>query len=529
MDSGEFSALTTDKTHLGGSAVNRTPKARARAIERGHSLPDGSFPISDGADLRRAVNAYGRAKDKEAAKKHIIKRAKELGKERFLPESWGVPVPKPEAAVVESLKKKATAISLAKAYCVYQRGLEEFTNLPASVVSADQYAHARVNRFLRLVNGERAFAGYTQDDDLLPVGELAYTREFKEWMHPRGRDGQWIEKLGRVKIFDFPDSTKNPRLGEVVDTLENGIYVRMDDNNKVEIHQKDVIEESDSIARLDRPAHAQLPVSKPNTKEIIYREPIEEDYNLPGINKGAKDLIVAENGGGLVYGKYRDSQNRLKTVYSTDYDEITKREKFLRSQRLFEIISALDATLDKSDIKNDTAVVVRLIRHTGLRPGSEKETRARVKAYGATTLESRHVVQQEDGSVRLVFIGKEGVPQDHLIDDPQLAKALLDRRSKDPNQQLFKTNDTKLNHYIKDALGEEFTTKDLRTLKANAVALAIMSSMSPPNTKAEFIELRREVSIEVSEVLGNNPAMALKAYINPMVFAVWIKDPAWLQ
>jgi hypothetical protein len=37
------------------------------------ALPDGSFPIENVADLKRAIKAHGRSKDIEAAKKHIEK------------------------------------------------------------------------------------------------------------------------------------------------------------------------------------------------------------------------------------------------------------------------------------------------------------------------------------------------------------------------------------------------------------------------------------------------------------------------
>jgi hypothetical protein len=61
---------------------------RKAAAKKGHALPDGSFPINSVADLKNAVHAYGRAKDKEAAKAHIIKRAKALGATAELPEDW---------------------------------------------------------------------------------------------------------------------------------------------------------------------------------------------------------------------------------------------------------------------------------------------------------------------------------------------------------------------------------------------------------------------------------------------------------
>lgn len=61
---------------------------RRDMADSGDALPDGSFPISDEADLENAIQAFGRAKDKAAAKKHIMKRAAELNAEDMIPESW---------------------------------------------------------------------------------------------------------------------------------------------------------------------------------------------------------------------------------------------------------------------------------------------------------------------------------------------------------------------------------------------------------------------------------------------------------
>lgn len=61
---------------------------RQELADKGHALPDGSFPIENETDLENAIQAYGRAKDKEKAKKHIIRRAKELGATDKLPEDW---------------------------------------------------------------------------------------------------------------------------------------------------------------------------------------------------------------------------------------------------------------------------------------------------------------------------------------------------------------------------------------------------------------------------------------------------------
>jgi uncharacterized membrane protein YkoI len=61
---------------------------RMSMAEEGMALEDGSFPIKNVEDLRNAIMAYGRAKDKAAAKAHIMKRAEELDAADMIPESW---------------------------------------------------------------------------------------------------------------------------------------------------------------------------------------------------------------------------------------------------------------------------------------------------------------------------------------------------------------------------------------------------------------------------------------------------------
>lgn len=61
---------------------------RDKMVESGMALPDGSYPIKDKEDLSNAIQAFGRAKDKEKAKRHIMKRARELDAEDMIPENW---------------------------------------------------------------------------------------------------------------------------------------------------------------------------------------------------------------------------------------------------------------------------------------------------------------------------------------------------------------------------------------------------------------------------------------------------------
>lgn len=76
-----------------------TGKEREKAAASGAALPDGSFPIHTTEDLHNAVQAYGRAKDKGKARAHIKSRAKALGAEHMLPDTWG------KAKTADDLKK----------------------------------------------------------------------------------------------------------------------------------------------------------------------------------------------------------------------------------------------------------------------------------------------------------------------------------------------------------------------------------------------------------------------------------------
>ena len=75
----------------------RTARSRSRYFNkdkreelatRGWALPWGGYPIEDFGDLKRAIRAIGRAKDRRATIAHVIRNAKRLGRERFVPSAW---------------------------------------------------------------------------------------------------------------------------------------------------------------------------------------------------------------------------------------------------------------------------------------------------------------------------------------------------------------------------------------------------------------------------------------------------------
>jgi DNA topoisomerase IB len=147
------------------------------------------------------------------------------------------------------------------------------------------------------------------------------------------------------------------------------------------------------------------------------------------------------------------------------------------------------------------------------------------KAYGATTLRADHATLNDDGTVTLAFIAKEGIPVEYVIDDPELVGYIKSRLAKKPapDDLLFEgANSTKTMSLLRDASGVPgIKNHDLRTLLANRLAAAALDDWTPPPpaTPKEFAALRKKVGEFVSAQLRNKPAQALASYINPAVFA----------
>lgn len=88
------------------------PKAkRDKLAKEGKALPDGSFPIENEADLKKAIQAYGRASNKTAARKHIMKRARALGKADLIPDSWKSAQSAAVASSVEDLRSRTATFA----------------------------------------------------------------------------------------------------------------------------------------------------------------------------------------------------------------------------------------------------------------------------------------------------------------------------------------------------------------------------------------------------------------------------------
>jgi len=78
---------------------------RMEMAKGGMAMADGSYPIKDEEDLKMAIMAVGRAKDQDEAKMHCMKRAKELGKDDMIPESWNSEKPNEKVLLDDEAKE----------------------------------------------------------------------------------------------------------------------------------------------------------------------------------------------------------------------------------------------------------------------------------------------------------------------------------------------------------------------------------------------------------------------------------------
>ena len=78
---------------------------RKKMAESGEAMDDGGYPIKTRADLKNAVQAFGRAKDPAATKKHIIARAKALDATDLLPADWSGSTKSDKGAAIGALRK----------------------------------------------------------------------------------------------------------------------------------------------------------------------------------------------------------------------------------------------------------------------------------------------------------------------------------------------------------------------------------------------------------------------------------------
>jgi len=151
-------------------------------------------------------------------------------------------------------------------------------------------------------------------------------------------------------------------------------------------------------------------------------------------------------------------------------------------------------------------------------------------SYGLATLQREHVLVSK-GVATFDYPAKSGVRRTHTVSDEacvELLGSLLKRRGGPPQLLAFRErrrwhplHSDDITAYLKAQIGERFSAKDFRTWNGTVLAAVGVASAADSGSDGAGRSGTRVISRvvrDVSEVLGNTPAVARRAYIDPRVF-----------
>ncbi|MHA6333158.1 DNA topoisomerase IB [Qipengyuania sp. CAU 1752] len=225
-----------------------------------------------------------------------------------------------------------------------------------------------------------------------------------------------------------------------------------------------------------------------------------------------------------------DDKGRKQYRYHPDFRTYREGEKFDRCLAFGELLPLMRKRVEE-DIVGETptrervlAAVVRLLDMGFVRIGNEIYKKKN-KSFGASTLRDRHA-RIEGSTVHISFVGKGGKERELTLVDEELASAVQDARDV-PGQHLFQYYDADgkrcpigsgdVNEYLRETMGEDFSAKNFRTWHASVLAFAKLSDADGEPTMTSLLD-------EVSDRLGNTPAIARKSYIHPAVIDILSRE-----
>lgn len=243
-----------------------------------------------------------------------------------------------------------------------------------------------------------------------------------------------------------------------------------------------------------------------------------------------QDVAIHPSPAAWVQAVGRDKAGRWQYRYHEK--QVLRRDRAKR-ERLVRFIAALprmrravarDLSLRGLKREKVLAGILRILSTCFLRPGSE-EYASQNGSYGIATLKPRHVSVRGD-RIRFDFEGKSGRRQVRELRDRRLAslvRALLRHPGEvfkfESDGAMVDVRREHINAYIKDVMGERFSAKDFRTWAGTLLCACALARGS--NEKASSrTEAKRRVAAavrEVSEHLGNTPAVCRASYVVPEV------------
>ncbi|MCY1138523.1 DNA topoisomerase IB [Actinoplanes sp. Pm04-4] len=175
------------------------------------------------------------------------------------------------------------------------------------------------------------------------------------------------------------------------------------------------------------------------------------------------------------------------------------------------------------------AAIVRLLDMGMFRIGGDQSAvREDDPSFGLSTLRPEHV-RTQGGCVLLEFTGKSGVQHSGTIGDGEVCQVLKDlKRRRRSENRLFAYYDKsakrwheihadEVNDYLREISGEQMTAKDFRTWHGTVKAAETLAEVGPQPTESKRKKAVSHAMKEVSNLLGNTPAVARASYVDPRV------------
>lgn len=250
-----------------------------------------------------------------------------------------------------------------------------------------------------------------------------------------------------------------------------------------------------------------------------------------------KDVEISEKKNSKILVTGRDEQGRKQYIYNPKFRQKQEQKKFDRIIEFAEQLERMRRVTGQHMRKRKPtrekvlATMVRLLESAFFRPGSDFYTKQN-KSYGLTTMRSKHLEINGDELI-FTYRGKSGKDQEKHITDAKLAK-IVKEIDEMPGYEIFKFIDENgiiqdvksehLNQYIREVMGEEFSAKDFRTWSGTMIAAIALDELDVEEEKDQKTMDKniRNAVIQVSEKLGNTPAVARSSYIDPRVIDKYI-------
>lgn len=250
-----------------------------------------------------------------------------------------------------------------------------------------------------------------------------------------------------------------------------------------------------------------------------------------------KEVEISEKKNSKILVTGRDELGRKQYIYNPKFRQKQEQKKFDRIIEFAEQLERMRRVTGQHMRKRKPtrekvlATMVRLLESAFFRPGSDFYTKQN-KSYGLTTMRSKHLEINGDELI-FTYRGKSGKDQEKHITDAKLAK-IVKEIDEMPGYEIFKFVDENgtiqdvksehLNQYIREVMGEEFSAKDFRTWSGTMIAAIALDELDVEEEKDQKTMDKniRDAVIQVSEKLGNTPAVARSSYIDPRVIDKYI-------